>query len=209
MSALRSVESKCIGGVPDDGASGLVWESMMGGGNGSEWEVDVWWSNIARSLATSASDQTSVGTGAGIEILAVTRYAGCGGGVSQTSSAPKNGFGLTSPDEAYRLLPSDVIPSSPPSADNRHDPLRVYRHPPPWEYLVLRSVRERRERRERTARVAQSLDGGGRDLAPRGQVCSLVMGACKATCTYRSSSIQGSPSCSGPTTPGDPISDNP
>ncbi|GJY65616.1 hypothetical protein Tco_0467854 [Tanacetum coccineum] len=32
--ALRSVESKCKGGVPDDGASGLVWESMMGGGNG-------------------------------------------------------------------------------------------------------------------------------------------------------------------------------
>ncbi|GKG19976.1 hypothetical protein Tco_0379777, partial [Tanacetum coccineum] len=30
--ALRSVESKCKGGVPDDGASGLVWESMMGGG---------------------------------------------------------------------------------------------------------------------------------------------------------------------------------
>ncbi|GJR81166.1 hypothetical protein Tco_0151951 [Tanacetum coccineum] len=30
---------KC-GGVPDDGASDLVWESMMGGGNGSEWEVD-------------------------------------------------------------------------------------------------------------------------------------------------------------------------
>ncbi|GKC78125.1 hypothetical protein Tco_1128899, partial [Tanacetum coccineum] len=26
--------------VPDDGASDLVWESMMGGGNGSEWEVD-------------------------------------------------------------------------------------------------------------------------------------------------------------------------
>ncbi|GKG13218.1 hypothetical protein Tco_0350178, partial [Tanacetum coccineum] len=39
MSSLRSVESKCKGSVPDDGASGLVWESMMGGGNGSEWEV--------------------------------------------------------------------------------------------------------------------------------------------------------------------------
>ncbi|GKD43651.1 hypothetical protein Tco_1268296 [Tanacetum coccineum] len=32
--------SKYKGGVPDDGASGLVWESMMGGGNGSKWEVD-------------------------------------------------------------------------------------------------------------------------------------------------------------------------
>ncbi|GJS52685.1 hypothetical protein Tco_0626047 [Tanacetum coccineum] len=40
LSALRLVESKCIGGVPDDGTSGLVWEIMMGGGNGSEWEVD-------------------------------------------------------------------------------------------------------------------------------------------------------------------------
>ncbi|GKF91926.1 hypothetical protein Tco_0275627, partial [Tanacetum coccineum] len=30
----------CKGGVPDDGASDLVWESMIGGGNGSEWEVD-------------------------------------------------------------------------------------------------------------------------------------------------------------------------
>ncbi|GKF42950.1 hypothetical protein Tco_0126292, partial [Tanacetum coccineum] len=28
------------GGVPDDGASNLMWESMMGGGNDSEWEVD-------------------------------------------------------------------------------------------------------------------------------------------------------------------------
>ncbi|GJR98853.1 hypothetical protein Tco_0271027 [Tanacetum coccineum] len=32
--------SRCKGGVSGDGASGLVWESMMGGGNGSEWEVD-------------------------------------------------------------------------------------------------------------------------------------------------------------------------
>ncbi|GKD28030.1 hypothetical protein Tco_1234244, partial [Tanacetum coccineum] len=41
---------------------------------------------IARSLAISASDHTGVGTGAGIEILAVTRYAGCGGGVAADSS---------------------------------------------------------------------------------------------------------------------------
>ncbi|GKC96591.1 hypothetical protein Tco_1162033 [Tanacetum coccineum] len=46
LSALRSVESRCkggdevgsgmgkSGGVPDDGASDLVWESMMGGGSG-------------------------------------------------------------------------------------------------------------------------------------------------------------------------------
>ncbi|GJS73239.1 hypothetical protein Tco_0706080 [Tanacetum coccineum] len=30
----------CTCGVPNGGASGLVWEGMMGGGNGSEWEVD-------------------------------------------------------------------------------------------------------------------------------------------------------------------------
>ncbi|GKC83685.1 hypothetical protein Tco_1139402, partial [Tanacetum coccineum] len=29
------------GGIPNDGASDLVWESMMGDGNGSEWEVRV------------------------------------------------------------------------------------------------------------------------------------------------------------------------
>ncbi|GJY86944.1 hypothetical protein Tco_0500970 [Tanacetum coccineum] len=28
------------GGIPDDGASDLVGESMKGGGNGREWEVD-------------------------------------------------------------------------------------------------------------------------------------------------------------------------
>ncbi|GKF22243.1 hypothetical protein Tco_0074565 [Tanacetum coccineum] len=32
MSSLWSIESKCKGGVPDDGAAGLVWESMKGGG---------------------------------------------------------------------------------------------------------------------------------------------------------------------------------
>ncbi|GKG60532.1 hypothetical protein Tco_0612133, partial [Tanacetum coccineum] len=50
MSALRLVKSRCkggdevgsdmgkSGGVPDCGASDLVWENMMGGGNGSDWE---------------------------------------------------------------------------------------------------------------------------------------------------------------------------
>ncbi|GKG62243.1 hypothetical protein Tco_0632147, partial [Tanacetum coccineum] len=33
-------QERCKGGVPDNGASGLVWECMMGGGNGSEWKVD-------------------------------------------------------------------------------------------------------------------------------------------------------------------------
>ncbi|GJV10140.1 hypothetical protein Tco_1351681 [Tanacetum coccineum] len=122
LSALRSVESKCKGGVLDDGASDLVWESMIGVDNGFVMEVvvgdntstgddtssggegisgsggdigsgdsiggsggeGIWGSgddhgesgddggvDIARSLATSASNQTGVGTGAGIEILAI------------------------------------------------------------------------------------------------------------------------------------------
>ncbi|GKA74789.1 hypothetical protein Tco_0781091, partial [Tanacetum coccineum] len=40
LHASIRVKSKCKGGVPDDGVACLVWESMMGGGNGSEWEVD-------------------------------------------------------------------------------------------------------------------------------------------------------------------------
>ncbi|GJR02149.1 hypothetical protein Tco_0525133 [Tanacetum coccineum] len=104
LSSLRSVESKCKGGVPDDGAPSMVWESIMGGGlagggadigkggdSGSDGDgiegsggEGIWGSgddhgesgddggvDIARSLATYASDQTGVGTGAGIEILAI------------------------------------------------------------------------------------------------------------------------------------------
>nr|GFD02842.1 hypothetical protein [Tanacetum cinerariifolium] len=42
--------------------------------------------DIARSLTTSESVHAGKGTGAGIEILAVVRYAGCGGGVAADSS---------------------------------------------------------------------------------------------------------------------------
>nr|GFD50773.1 hypothetical protein [Tanacetum cinerariifolium] len=42
--------------------------------------------DIASSLTISESDQAGIGTGAGIEILAVIRYAGCGGGVAADSS---------------------------------------------------------------------------------------------------------------------------
>nr|GFD40735.1 hypothetical protein [Tanacetum cinerariifolium] len=38
------------------------------------------------SLATSESVHAGIGTGAGIEILAVVRYAGCDGGVAADSS---------------------------------------------------------------------------------------------------------------------------
>ncbi|GJU52848.1 hypothetical protein Tco_1226562 [Tanacetum coccineum] len=80
------------GGIANDGASRYGGgESEMGvvlrgsgedhGESGDDGRVD-----IARSLATSASDHTGVGTGAGIEILVVTRYAWCGGGVAADSS---------------------------------------------------------------------------------------------------------------------------
>ncbi|GKF53488.1 hypothetical protein Tco_0160398, partial [Tanacetum coccineum] len=99
------------GGIPNDGASGLLGESIKGGGlgsgagdntgeggdSGSDGE-GIWGNgkdhgesgddggvDIAKSLATSASDHTGVGTRAGIEILAVIRYAGCGGGVAADS----------------------------------------------------------------------------------------------------------------------------
>nr|GFD17228.1 hypothetical protein [Tanacetum cinerariifolium] len=42
--------------------------------------------DIARSLIASESVHAGIGTGARIEILAVVRYAGCGGGVAADSS---------------------------------------------------------------------------------------------------------------------------
>nr|GFD63169.1 hypothetical protein [Tanacetum cinerariifolium] len=42
--------------------------------------------DIARSLTTSESVHAVIGTGAGMEILAVVRYARCGGGVAADSS---------------------------------------------------------------------------------------------------------------------------
>ncbi|GKF06745.1 hypothetical protein Tco_0037413 [Tanacetum coccineum] len=55
-----------------DGIEGIGEEGIWGSGedhgeSGDDGKVD-----IARSLATSASDHTGVGTGVGIEILAVT-----------------------------------------------------------------------------------------------------------------------------------------
>ncbi|GKB87658.1 hypothetical protein Tco_0959930, partial [Tanacetum coccineum] len=68
-------------GIGGSGGKGIWGSGEEHGESGDDGRVD-----IARSLATSASDQTGVGTGAGIEILAVTRYAGCGGGVAAGSS---------------------------------------------------------------------------------------------------------------------------
>ncbi|GKA18413.1 hypothetical protein Tco_0698328 [Tanacetum coccineum] len=81
------LSSKVVGsgGVPGGGASDLVWECMMGSGNGVDdhgESGDGGGDGMARSLAISASDQTGVGGLSRIDILAVTRYAGCGGGVA-------------------------------------------------------------------------------------------------------------------------------
>ncbi|GKB16075.1 hypothetical protein Tco_0849998, partial [Tanacetum coccineum] len=60
----------------DTGSSGdNHGESGDGGGVG-----------IAMSLATSVSDQNGIGGSSRIDILAVTRYAGCGSGVAADSS---------------------------------------------------------------------------------------------------------------------------
>ncbi|GKG34501.1 hypothetical protein Tco_0437197 [Tanacetum coccineum] len=77
----------------DSGGEGIWGSGEDHGESGDDGRVD-----IARSLATSKSDHTGVGTGAGIEILAVTRYVGCGGGVA-TDSSVSNGF-VSFADEA-------------------------------------------------------------------------------------------------------------
>ncbi|GJT03574.1 hypothetical protein Tco_0824743 [Tanacetum coccineum] len=57
------------------GGEGIWGSGEDHGESGDDGGVD-----IARSLATSASDHTGVGTGAGIEILAVNHMQRCGGG---------------------------------------------------------------------------------------------------------------------------------
>nr|GFD01274.1 hypothetical protein [Tanacetum cinerariifolium] len=55
--------------------------------------------DIASSLTTFESDQAGIGTRAGIEILAVIRYTGCGGGVAADLSV-SNGS-VSSADGAW------------------------------------------------------------------------------------------------------------
>nr|GFD62904.1 hypothetical protein [Tanacetum cinerariifolium] len=55
---------------------------IRGGGEDQGDSSDAGGEDIASSLATSESVHAGMGTGAGIEILAVVRYAGCGGGVA-------------------------------------------------------------------------------------------------------------------------------
>ncbi|GJR69882.1 hypothetical protein Tco_0015947 [Tanacetum coccineum] len=69
-------------GSDGDGIGGSGGEGIWGSGEDHGESGDDGGVDIARSLATSASDHTGVGTRAGIEILAVTRYACCGGGVA-------------------------------------------------------------------------------------------------------------------------------
>ncbi|GKB10568.1 hypothetical protein Tco_0844491, partial [Tanacetum coccineum] len=54
------------------GDSGSDGEGILGSGEDHRESGDDGGVDIARSLATSASNHTGVGTGAGIEILAVT-----------------------------------------------------------------------------------------------------------------------------------------
>nr|GFB97124.1 hypothetical protein [Tanacetum cinerariifolium] len=62
--------------------------------------------DIARSLATSESVHAGIRTGAGIKILAVVRYAGCGGGVAADPSV-SNGS-VSSADGAWSAA---VVPA--------------------------------------------------------------------------------------------------
>nr|GFB39439.1 hypothetical protein [Tanacetum cinerariifolium] len=57
-------------------------KGIRGGGEDQGDNGDACGEDIASSLTISESDQAGIGTGAGIEILAVIRYAGCGGGVA-------------------------------------------------------------------------------------------------------------------------------
>nr|GFD17755.1 hypothetical protein [Tanacetum cinerariifolium] len=73
-------------------------KGICGGGEDQGDNRDAGGEDIARSLTTSESVHAGIGTGAGIEILAVVRYAGCGGGVAADSSV-SNGS-VSSADEA-------------------------------------------------------------------------------------------------------------
>nr|GFD55231.1 hypothetical protein [Tanacetum cinerariifolium] len=65
LSSLRLAEGSCDGGGEDQG------DNCDAGGE-----------DIARSLTTSESVHAGIGARAGMEILAVVRYGGCGGGVA-------------------------------------------------------------------------------------------------------------------------------
>nr|GFC30442.1 hypothetical protein [Tanacetum cinerariifolium] len=69
-------------GEGGDSIGGSGGEGICGGENQGD-NGDAGGVDIARSLITFESVHAGIGTGAGIEILAVVRYAGCGGGDNQ------------------------------------------------------------------------------------------------------------------------------
>nr|GFC61243.1 hypothetical protein [Tanacetum cinerariifolium] len=69
-----------------DSIGGSGGKGIRGGGEDQGDNGDAGGEDIARSLATSESVYAGIGTGAGIEILTVVRYAGYGGGVAADSS---------------------------------------------------------------------------------------------------------------------------
>nr|GFD06060.1 hypothetical protein [Tanacetum cinerariifolium] len=68
-----------------DSIGGSGGKGIRGGGEEQGDNGDAGGEDIARNLASSESVHDGIGTGAGIEILAVVRYARCGGG--EASSA--------------------------------------------------------------------------------------------------------------------------
>nr|GFD09915.1 hypothetical protein [Tanacetum cinerariifolium] len=85
--------------------------------------------DIASSLTTFESDQAGIGTRAGIEILAVIRYTGCGGGVAADLSV-SNGS-VSSADGAWSAAVEATTTESagagaPPPP---HRPRCLYHHP--------------------------------------------------------------------------------
>ncbi|GKG33628.1 hypothetical protein Tco_0433787, partial [Tanacetum coccineum] len=99
------------GGIPDDGASDLVGESKKGGGlrggakdntceggdSGSDGESsggsggEGLWGSGEDHGESGDDGRVDIARSLAIEILAVTRYAGCGGGVA-AESLVSNGF---------------------------------------------------------------------------------------------------------------------
>nr|GFD09985.1 reverse transcriptase [Tanacetum cinerariifolium] len=108
--ALRLAEGSCDGGGLGGGAGANMGEGgdsiggsggkgICGGGEDQRDNGDAGGEDIARSLTTSELVHAGIGTGAGMEILAVVRCAGCGGGVVVDSSVSNSS--VSSADGAW------------------------------------------------------------------------------------------------------------
>nr|GFC76440.1 hypothetical protein [Tanacetum cinerariifolium] len=73
-------------GEGGDSIGGSGRKGISGGGEDQGDNGDAGGEDIARSLTTYESVHAGICIGAGIEILAVVRYVGCGGGVAADSS---------------------------------------------------------------------------------------------------------------------------